>query len=283
MTSLALAARFTLLAATAGPGTDLSALERPVLEAHARCEGLTREREEHAAAALVLADEIARQKALTGSARAGRALERSLQAFERLAGKLDELDRQIEKARSNLRQAFRSFETAADRATQDLVHGPLAAEEKAARLAGLEGIRRRLSESGHVSRGVRPPIEVSLEETDGPEELAMKAAVVGAERERLSRESLRLEQEDRLLTARIDLKLQLLRELEAAQRDAGPDLGLVALQADGIRRSLRELGQDRQTQAEESSRLARSLGELDARLREIENRRERLIPRPISP
>ena len=87
----------TLLAiALPARGHDLDVQERALREAWGDRTRLVDDRTRRMAEAASLADDIARQKAGAGSGhRADRRLEDSLKRFDRLAGRLDGLDRKI--------------------------------------------------------------------------------------------------------------------------------------------------------------------------------------------
>lgn len=273
-----------LVAVAAGaPAADVASLERAALRAQATRDHLLRERVALGKDAVALADEVARQKTGSpGSPRAPRALEESLRAFERHARRLDGLDRQVETATADLRRALRSFEEGADRAVEELARGRLPPDELARGLAEVQAARERL-QGLLVPPPLRPPLDVPVDETDGPDEIETKIGLLLAERERLLGESRRNEEESRLLAARLELKIQLQRQLETARRDAGPEMGLLSRQADDLRRALAGLQGDLQARDREKLELARMLAGLDGRLAEAEERRRQLRPHPQTP
>jgi chromosome segregation ATPase len=283
MTSHRLATLVVLLVlASSLPAAELRQLERRAAKAHAQHERLLGERAEQAAQALLLADEIARLKARKPSTRADRELEGQLRAFERAAGQLDELDRRIASADRQIQRAERDLGEAAAEEMAQLLRNDLPAEEMARQLAVLQAVRERFKDHRDPASSVRPALDIELAPTDGPNEIETKLSLLRAERERIAREMLRNQENVRLVTARLELKNDLVRELEAARRDAGLDMALLVHQAEVLRRDVDQLRARRLAHAQQKEALVRMLGGLDRRLAAAEARLNELL-HPVPP
>src|SRR5262249_47553837 len=129
---------------------DLDAQERALREIWADRNHLVEERTRRMAEAASLADEIARLKAGAGSGhRADRHLEDTLKHFDRLAGRLDGLDRKIRDADRTIVTLTRKFEETAASETARLTRTPPKKPSHLAReLDGIDQARRRVAALG---------------------------------------------------------------------------------------------------------------------------------------
>lgn len=216
-----------LLALVTGPASAAGS------ERDRQIEALRAERDTRAQEASRLADEIARLKAATRGPRAGGELEQRLRAFDRLAHRLDELER---------------------------------------RLARLDA-DSRLVPGGLTEADVRPLLDIDLGPADVGSVLDAKIALLQAERARGTTQSERLEAALRVLTLRLETKERQAREAETARRDAGTALPLLRRQADESKIELHELQSARAVVQRRQGELARELATIEQRLAEAERRR----------
>lgn len=264
-----------LLAALGGAaagGSDLLALERAVQAAAAQRARLVEERTARSAEAAAQATQIARLKAREPAPRAGRDLERRLREFDRLASVLDDLDARIAMATRAVERACGAFEAAADAEADRLARTP-DARRAAEDLRALEQARRSVaSASAAPQAAFRAVLEVRLEPEDGAREVAAKLDLLQAERHRAVEEIGRVEEQERLLVARLEVKRQLASQVEAARRDAGGDFDLLAREAEDLRDALRELVRQKTDLKRHRAEIGSAIRTLDARIQEFRAR-----------
>src|SRR5262249_47747611 len=148
---------------------------------------LVDDRTRRMAEAATLADEIARQKAEAGSGhRADRRLEDSLKRFDRLAGRLDGLDRKIRDQDRTIATLTRRVEetAASETARLSTPSPPKKAAHRARELDAIDQARRRVAALGAHEPAFRPVLEVGVSPEDGPSELQEKIQLLESERER---------------------------------------------------------------------------------------------------
>lgn len=269
---LALAA--AALALPLGAAEGLAGLEGAVHRAAEERARLVEERQSRSAAAGALAGEIARLKAHEATPRAGRELEERLRAFDRLAAALDDLEARIAAGTRALEKARAAFDVAAEAESARLASAP-DPRDAAVRLRAIEEARRRVAEGTAPQAGFRRLLDVRLEPGDGAPEVASKLALLEAERRRAQDQSGRLDEQERLLSARIELKRQLAGQVEAARRDAGGDFDLLAREADDLRFALRDLARQRDDVVRQRAEIAGAIPGLEQRIHEL---RVRLAP-----
>ncbi len=224
-----------LLALVAGPASAAEPGRGREVEA------LRAERDARVQEASRLADEIARLKSDTRGPRAGGELEQKLRAFDRLARRLDELER---------------------------------------RLARLEASGHVLA-NGLDEADLRPLLDIVVEPTDLGPALDAKIALLRAERERGATQSERLRATLRVLALRVETKEREAREAEGARRAAGAALALLQRQADELKLELRELRSARAVVQRRQGDLARELAVTEERLTEAEGRRAGAGSKPL--
>jgi DNA repair exonuclease SbcCD ATPase subunit len=196
-----------------------------------------------------------------------------LREFDRLANRLDRLDREIASRERSLERTLLDFEAAAAREERRLeararAEGALAI---APDLAALAAARQR-ADALRTPAVVRAALDVTLDDLDGPAELETKLALVDAEKARLASEARRLAEEATVLGARIEAKREWTRRWASARRDAAGGLELVEQAFEEAEARLRRL----QARADELSRdrdtVSAALKQLDTRRVEIETR-----------
>ncbi|MBI3932107.1 MAG: hypothetical protein HY317_01705 [Acidobacteria bacterium] len=227
-------------------------------------------RRSRSAAAVALADEIARLKANEAAPRAGRELEARLRDLDRLAAALDDLDTRIAARTRDLQRAAAAFEVAAE-AEAARVASPAEAGGAAA-LRAIEASRRRVAEVAVPDVPFRPLLDVGLAAGDGAPEIAAKLALLASERRRGQDEIARLEEQERLLAARMDVKRRLAVQVDAARRDAGGDFELLVQEADDLRFALRDLARQHDDVARRRAEIAEAVQALEARSHEFGRR-----------
>ncbi len=215
-----------LLALVAGPASAAGPDRGREIEA------LRAERDTCMQEASRLAGEIALLKSSTEGPRAGGALEQRLRAFDRLARRLDDLER---------------------------------------RLARLEASRRAPA-SGLDEADLRPLLDIVIDPTDLGPALDVKIALLQVERERGVTQAERLSAALSVLALRLETKERLAREAEGARRDAGTALGLLQRQADELRLEVRELQSARAVVQRRQKDLAHEMAAIEQRLAEAMGR-----------
>jgi chromosome segregation ATPase len=274
--ALAIALGWTAALAAAD---SLEDLERVVRETAAVRDQLQAERQSRNAEASRLADEIAELKRRAVRPRADRELERRLQSFDRIASVLDDLDRRLWAQERALAQARARFIARADAELAALTKQRAGAGATvASRVEAIEAARRRVRGSGADALGIRPALDIALAPEDGLSEVQAKLALLRAERQRLADAVHTLQRELAVVDARLALKRQLARDLEAATRDAGMTSALVQREMDDLLASIRELEQRRETVARDAAALPQELGQLDGRMEGLTRRARELTP-----
>jgi chromosome segregation ATPase len=264
-----------LLAAAPCLAADLGAMEHAVREACEERSRLLEQRKQGIASAALLADEIAQLKSDTGRAsRADRNLEDALKRFDRVAGQLDELDRQLSDRDRSISALRRRFEEAATAEASRLnANGNVGSIGEVAReLDAIERARRRVAGLGAPEPPFRPLLDVTLSEADAPFEVEQKLQLLESERDRVKNEIARLDAEAGVLTVRILLRRQLLAELEVAARTAGAELGLLRREAENVGETLNDLIVQRTALIRQNSDLSASLAQVERRLEEFRAR-----------
>jgi chromosome segregation ATPase len=270
------------LAWSAAPAAaqGLDDLERAVREAMAVRDKLAAERQPRALDASRLADEIADLKRRATRPRADRALEQRLQAFDRVASALDDLDQRIRNQERVLAQARARFMARADAdlATLAQQRGGANAAAVALRIEAIETAHRRVRADAGEARAIRRALDIALAPADGLSEVEAKLALLRSERQRLADASADLKRELAVIDTRLTLKRQLARELESATRDPGATSGLVQRELDDLLASIKELEARRETLARDADTLPQDLGQLDSRMEALTRRARQLSP-----
>jgi chromosome segregation ATPase len=264
-----------------GAAESLTGLEQAVRAAAAERERLAVERQTRAAEAARLADEIAELKRRQSRPRADPELERRLQAFDRVASALDDLDRRLKAQDRTMAQARTRFEARADAELEALARERAAggaAATVAARVEAIETARKRVRAASGTERGVRPALDISLAPEDGLAEVQAKHALLESERGRIAAAIGALDREDSLIEARLALKRQLAREMEAASREVGSAMSLVQSQADELLQAVRDLERQRETLGRDRSQLSRELALIETRIEALTRRARELAP-----
>lgn len=262
-----------LLLAVPARGADLDSLERSLREAYGERARLVEERTRRMGEAAALADEIARQKGAARAApRADRRLEDALKRFDRLAGRLDGLDRKIGEQDRSIATLRRKFEEAATNETARIT-GSRRGKKKIGHLAreldAIEQARRRVAALGAREPSFRPVLEVAVSPEDGPFELQQKIQLLESERERVQRGMARLDADANVLAARILVKRRLSAELESAAQIPGSELALLRHETENLAQSLRDLTAQRETVLRQKAELTGALAQVDVRLEEL--------------
>jgi len=261
---------FGLLVATPPRGAHLGALEGAVHDASRERMRLVEERERRMEEAAVLADEIARRKGGTHPPRADRGLEEALKRFDRVAARLDQIDRHIAAQDRAIATLRRKFDEAANAAAFQLGGrmyagpiGPLAHE-----LAAIDQARDRVAKLG-AAEAFRPVLDVRWSPDDGAIELHQKVLLLEAEKERVQNGLAQLDADTKVLAARILAKQRLSAELENAARTAGSELEILRRESDSVAQALHDLGAQRDRAAQQKADLSAAQAQVDRRLEEI--------------
>jgi exonuclease SbcC len=204
------------------------ALEREVARLAGERDALVAETRRVQAEAAALAEPLASPQARAAATRADAETARRLRAFDRVAERLDALDRDVADRTRRLERARAAFEAAA--ATEERRLEEVARERGASAAAAdqsaLDAARRRVA--ALVSAGTfRPPLDVVIDPLDGPAELETKLALLDGERKRLDARLDDLHAEESLLAARLAARREWARALAAARRDAAGGVELV--------------------------------------------------------
>ncbi len=267
-----------LSAGVAARADKLDASERALQTAVAERDRLGAERNRLSQEAAPLVDAIARLKSESRGVRAGKDLEDHLRRFDRIAERLDEVDRRRLELDRRVARALRSLDQEIDTALARVTAARGDAAAAADTVARLEGRRRRAQQLAAPLPGqtIRPAIEVRVDPDDTPDEIRAKMQVVTAETTRLRDEAAHLDAELRLLTTRIALKRRLASELEAARHEAGRATDLVQREIDSIfQERLRlealkhELEQERAKLDDARALLSERGAQLERQLREL--------------
>jgi hypothetical protein len=265
---------FALLLAISLParGHDLDAQERALRDAWAERTRLVDDRTKRMAEAAALADEIAKQKAGAGSGhRADRRLEDSLKRFDRVAGRLDALDRKIRDQDRSIAVLTRRFEDTAASETARLTasNQPKKAAHLARELDAIDQARRRVAALGAHEPVFRPVLEVGVSPEDGPVELQEKILLLETERDRVLKGMARVDADASVLAARIQAKRHLSQELESEGRTPDPEQALARSESKAVAQSLRDLSTQRDALLKQKADLVTALTQVDQRLAEL--------------
>jgi chromosome segregation ATPase len=272
-----------LSAGIAARADKLDASERELQNAVAERDRLAAERTRLGREAAPLVDAIARLKSESRGVRAGKDLEDHLRRFDRIAERLDEVDRRRLELDRTVARALRALDGEIDaalgRAAKAGKGGNAAAVELMARLEARRQRAHALAESP-ASQGFRPAIEVSVDPDDTPDEIRAKMQIAAAEDTRLQTDGARLASELALLDARIALKRRQASELEAARHEAGSAADLVQRQIDDAFRERRRLEARRDELEQERVKLDDARAHLTERTAELERRLRALGAHP---
>jgi hypothetical protein len=238
---------------------------RAVAQAVAARDRAREARDARAAQAAVVAADIARLKERSAGVRASPELERRLRELDRLAAALDGLERELRRSQEAVEQARGAFEAAARQAQET---------------EALAETRRRVDATAGAERRFRPLLEIAFEPADGRAESAAKLELLRGERSRGADEARRIEQELVLLEARLEHKRRLLREAEAARRDAGAGLRLLEREVDTLALGVRELGRQRDLLQQQKATLTEGLARVETLIVAGESHLRGLSPRP---
>jgi hypothetical protein len=220
-----------------------------------------------------LAQALARPAAERAGSRAGGEIERRLREFDRVAERLDGLERDLAEQERRLTRAVAAFGEAAASEERRLEasaqrQGPHAV---AGDLAELEAARQRVA-AIRVASGFRPPLEITIDALDGPAELETKLALVRSEEARVASGLEGLSSEEALLGARIAAKRQWVRQIGTARRDAAGSVELLDRGYEEAQAGLRRLLQRQQALPRERESLQEAVRVLESRRFEIEGR-----------
>lgn len=251
-----------LLAAPPASAATVAEREEEIARASAARDALAAERARLAAEARSAADGLT---GASGGTRADGALTQRLRAFDRLASRLDDVERRLAEQDAKRARARAAFDAAAadeegrleQRARRE------GAPAVAASMAALEAARRRVAQA-EGARVFRPPLAVAVDPQDGPAEMEAKLAIVASEEARVRRRQDDLAGEAALVAARTAARREWARALAAARRDAGGAVELLDRGDEDVRASLRALEARAATLARETAALDASLVRLAA-------------------
>lgn len=262
------------LTATVAVGATRGDLERDIASTAAQRDRLRAEHTDFVAAATSLAQTMALSR---GSGRAGAQLTTHIREFDRLAEALETLERRLGETERTLRRLLARFDELARAEEQALEARARSsgARSVADEVAALAAARDRLA-ALRATESFRPPLEISLDPTDGPDELQAKKSLLEGERLRLGARVAELDHENVVLTARLRAKRQWARDLGAARRESGGGVELLDLvhekteaTMESLARRLEELARERALLLGAEARLAATGLEATERLRRL--------------
>ena len=266
-----------LAAPLAGAATPHE-LEKDVVRTAALRDARLAEARRLQAEAAAAADQIAALEGPSpGMVRAGGELGRRLREFDRLAGGLEKLERELAGLEARLVRSRAAFDSAADAEERRLEgearrQGPAAiASSIASSIEALRDARRRVATLA-AAPGFRPPLEVVLSPLDGPAELEAKLAVIHGERARVGARLAEIRRDVALLATRHEAKREWARQLAAARRDAAGSLDLLDRGDEDARAALRDLADRMAALAREKAALEEAETRLQGRRAEAEGR-----------
>lgn len=249
-------------------------IERDVARAAGERDTRRAERQQVQAQAAAAAERVAALKRPGGGTdRAGSALARELREFDRLAARLDTLEREVATFEQRLARLRAAFEAAADDEEGRLEER--ARREGAAAVApqieALRAARRRIAGQAETP-GFRPPLDIGLSALDGVAELEAKLALIDGERARITQRLVEARREETLLATRMEAKREWARQLAAARRDAAGSVDLLDRGYEEAQSALRGLAARIEALARERSTLEEAEQRLRARRTEAEGR-----------
>jgi hypothetical protein len=259
----------------------LQELERALQDALNERERLVAARTGQITRASAIADDIARLKDHARTAgRADPELESRLQQFDRLSRVLDNADARLRDQDRLIVRLRGEFDAEADAETRRVTTGGATPpREVASRLSDIDQAKRRVARLGGAVPPFRPVLDIRFGADDTVVDVERKLPVIAAERMRVVTELDRLARELSVLDARATIKARLLQNLEAASREAPPDMRVLKGQADDVALSLREMNVARQDLLKQQSALRRIVDGLDERRAEGEVRRRTIASR----
>jgi hypothetical protein len=202
---------------------------------------------------------------------------RGRRAFDRVAERLDALDRRLAEQERRLSRAVATFDETARREERRLeeVARTQGAAAAAAGQADLEAARRRVA-ALRVASGFRAPLDVAIDPRDGAAELETKLALLRGEERRVADHLAQLQAEEGLLGARIAAKREWLRQLGSARRDAAGSVELLDRGFEEAQAAVLRLTERRQALPHEQAAVRDAERRLAVRRAEIERRLEEL-------
>jgi chromosome segregation ATPase len=256
-----------LIAIFQGRAATLDDLERQILGVVAQRQAAEGERARLVSEAAKLADAIGLAQSRSGSAsRASAPLERQLRDFDRLAARLDAVDRTLRDYNSAIARLRKAVAVELDQqAKRAREADPL---KFAALATQLEITRRRIDEITGPPREFRPLLIVRPSATDTAADLDQKLAVLDAEQIRGTEALVALDQDVTVMGGRIVVVRQLLTDLEAAARGAPPDLRLIQRQVEEVQSRLRDLDVSRRDLLRVRETLVQELAEVRRQIAE---------------
>jgi hypothetical protein len=272
---LALALALTATPAVGAPPLEM---ERELAKTASQRDARLAEKQKLQAQAAAVAERVAALKGPdTSAGRASGELSRQLRDFDRLAGRLDDVERDLAALEQRLTRLRAAFEAAADAEERRLEEEARrrGAATVAAQIDALRDARRRAA--GHVETpAFRPPLDIAVSPLDGPAEIEAKLTLIDGERTRIASYLAERGREDALLATRLDAKREWARQLAAARRDAAGSVELLDRGYEEAQAALRDLAargaaliRERAALEEAQQRLATRRTEAEARLAEL--------------
>lgn len=270
---------FALVATAAVAGTRAD-VEREIARVSSDRARMRGERQDLLTTAGALAERITRAKQAAATTRADPELTRELRDFDRLADRLDDVERRLTGLERDIRKLLGQFDEAADLEERALERR---AQREGARavsgdLAALAAARDGLADL-RDSGGFRSALEISLDPLDGPAELDAKIGLMDGERQRISARLADLRREEVVLTTRLQARRQWARELSVARREAAGGVELLDQVHERTEATVRGLTTRVETLAGERAALQVADSRLAATRREAEERLSSLAPR----
>jgi chromosome segregation ATPase len=259
-----------------GHAATLDDLERQIRDVVTQRQTSERERARLSQEAAALAEVISASQAQLGTrVRAGAVLERQLRDFDRLAGRLDSVDRAIKGYDASIARLQGAVGAEIDKLAKAL--SGTDARTSAVRAAELEAVRRRIDDLVAPPAAFRTLLVVRPAATDTVADLDQKLAVLTAEQARGTEAVNALDREVAVLDGRTIVTRTLLDDLDATARTAPQDLRLVQRQVGEMQTRLRELDVKRRDLRRVRDAVVTGLADLEQQARECRARRAALI------
>jgi DNA repair exonuclease SbcCD ATPase subunit len=265
-----------LIAIFQGRAGSLDDMERQIRGVVAQRQASERERAGLVSEAAKLAEAIGLAQSRAGSpSRASAPLERQLRDFDRLAARLDAVDRTLKDYNTTIARLRKAVALELDKqARQAREADPL---RFAALATQLETTRRRIDELTGPPREFRPLLIVRPSATDTAADLDQKLAVLDAEQARGTEALVALDQDLTVMGGRMVVTRRLLTDLEAAARGAPPDLRLIQRQVDEVQNRLRDLDASRRDLQRVRETVVQELAEVRRQIAECRTLRRATI------